>query len=146
MKTEKNAEARLEMINNIATVEKRQDRIEDAIERLTEISGDLNKMIAVHEQRLIQQEKQMTSLEDVVEKRREESEIKLKDVYDTIRTEDRSIIQELNKMREEANVQHEKLATKINTMEKMLWVYMGAFSVITFLIAYGPSILKLFVK
>jgi hypothetical protein len=134
------------MTNNIATLDRRQDRIEDAIERLTEISGDLNKMIAVHEQRLIQQEKQMTSLEDVVEKRREESEIKLKDVYDTIRTEDRSIIQELNKMREESTIQHEKLSLKINTMEKSLWVYMGGLSVITFLIAYGPSVLKLFVK
>jgi carboxyl-terminal processing protease len=58
----------------------RNNRMEDAIEKLTEVSSDLNKVIAVHEQRLNQQEKQMGNLETVVERRREESEIKLKDV------------------------------------------------------------------
>ena len=70
--------------------DKRMDKIEDAISRLTTISADLQKMLAVNEQRLIQQEKQVTSLEEVIEKRREESELKLKDVYDTIRVEDKN--------------------------------------------------------
>ena len=50
----------------------RNNRMEDAIEKLTEVSSDLNKVIAVHEQRLNQQEKQMGNLETVVERRREE--------------------------------------------------------------------------
>ena len=61
----------------------RNNRMEDAIEKLTEVSSDLNKVIAVHEQRLNQQEKQMGNLETVVERRREESEIKLKDVFNS---------------------------------------------------------------
>jgi chromosome segregation ATPase len=124
----------------------RNNRMEDAIEKLTEVSSDLNKVIAVHEQRLNQQEKQMGNLETVVEKRREESEIKLKDVYDTIRSEDRSILEELNNMRQEASIQHEKLQDRITLMEQKIWMYAGAISVLFFFISYGPSLLKLFGK
>lgn len=124
----------------------RNNRMEDAIEKLTEVSSDLNKVIAVHEQRLNQQEKQMGNLETVVEKRREESEIKLKDVYETIRSEDRSILEELNNMRLESNTQHEKLQDRITLMEQKIWMYAGALSVLFFLISYGPSLLKLLGK
>ena len=123
--------------------DKRMDKIEDAISRLTTISADLQKMLAVNEQRLIQQEKQVTSLEEVIEKRREESELKLKDVYDTIRVEDKNILEELNRMRTEANLQHEKLSIKITEMQKVIWIYMGGFALIAFLISYGGTIIKI---
>jgi hypothetical protein len=125
-------------------VEKRQDRLEDAIERLTEISSDLNKMIAVHEQRINQNEKSVSILETVVEKRREESDLKLKDVYDTIRIEDRNIISELDKMREEQKNQHAEISKKMTAMEKIIWIYMGGFTVVIFLITNGSAIFKLF--
>jgi len=123
--------------------DKRIDKIEDAISRLTTISADLQKMLAVNEQRLIQQEKQVNNLEEVVEKRREESELKLKDVYDTIRVEDRNILEELNRMRTEANIQHEKLSLKISEMQKVIWIYMGGFALIAFLISYGGPVVRL---
>lgn len=125
-------------------VEKRQDRLEDAIERLTEISSDLNKMIAVHEQRINQNEKSVSILENVVEKRREESDLKLKDVYETIRNEDRNIISELDKMREEQKNQHAEISKKMTAMEKIIWIYMGGFTVVIFLITNGSAIFKLF--
>jgi hypothetical protein len=132
------------MNEDLNRIERRQDRIDDVVEKLTDISSDLNKMIAVHEQRLNHQEKQMTILEDVVEKRREESDVKLKDVYDVMRSEDKKILDELKNMREEASKQHHSLAERFNKMEKILWTYMGGFSVVVFLITYAPTIFKLF--
>jgi hypothetical protein len=126
-------------------MERRQDRLEDAIERLTEISSDLNKMIAVHDQRINHNEKSMTSLENVVERRREESDSKLKDVYETIRSEDKNIIIELNKMRAEQKTQHDEISKKMTAMEKIIWVYMGGFSVIMFLLSNIDLITK-FIK
>mgnify|MGYP006285665857 CR=1 FL=1 len=38
-------------------LELKQSKLEDAIAKLTDISADLNKMVAVHELRLQQQEK-----------------------------------------------------------------------------------------
>lgn len=115
--------------------EKRQNRIEDAIERLTEISSDLNKMIAVHEQRITQQEKQTSFLGDILERRREESEVKLKEVYDTIRSEDRNILEEISTIK-----------IKMNKIEKMIWMYLGGVGVVVFLINYGPALMKILGK
>lgn len=122
------------------------ERIEDAIEKLTEISVDLSKMLAVHEQRLNQQEKQIDNLDGALQDFRGSSELKLKDVYDTIRTEDKNILEEITKIRVEANEQHEKMTDRITEMEKTIWVYMGGFTAIFFLLSYGQNILKLIIK
>jgi hypothetical protein len=133
-------------MDELELVEKRQDKIENAIEKLTQISGDLNKMLAVHEQRINQNEKNMNNLEDMLEKRREESNIQLKDVYDTMRAEDNKILTELNNMRKESTDQHTKLTDKITILENKMFYYLGGVSVIMFIIIYGPNIFKLFMK
>ena len=132
------------MIDNkqLSMFENRQDKIEDAITKLTEISSDLNKMIAVHELRLTQQEKSMDSLEDMFERRREEADDKLRIVYETMRSEDRLVIAEISKLRQEGEDQFEQLSKKIQGMEKMMYIYMGAFTVIAFILAYGPQIVR----
>jgi DNA repair exonuclease SbcCD ATPase subunit len=121
----------------------RQSKLEDAITKLTEISADLNKMIAVHELRISQQEKTMDSLVDVLERRRDEVDGKLNNVYNTMRSEDKNILEELENMREDFKEQYDKISKKISDMEKMMWTYMGGFSVIAFFLAYGDKILEL---
>lgn len=126
--------------------EKRIDRLEDVIEKLTEISADLNKMLAVQEQRLTQQEKSMGNIEDMVEKRREEYDKKLQNVYDVMRVEDTKILEELEEMRKEQKEQHKAISDKMTALEKIIWLYLGGFSVIVFLISYGPKVVELVVK
>lgn len=126
--------------------EKRLDRLEDVIEKLTEISADLNKMLAVQEQRLTHQEKNMGVIEDMVEKRREEYDKKLQNVYDVMRVEDTKILEELEKMRKEQKDQHKAITDKMAGLEKIIWMYLGGFSVIVFLISYGPKVIEIFAK
>jgi chromosome segregation ATPase len=121
-------------------------KVELAIERLTEISSDLNKMLAVHEQRINQHEKQMDNFGETLEKRREDSDLKLKEVYETIRSEDKNIIEEINKLRNESLSQHEKLTERIQELEQKIWMYVGGFAVVVFLVTYGQAILKFFAK
>jgi chromosome segregation ATPase len=121
----------------------RIDRIEHAIEKLTDISSDLNKMIAVHDQRLMHNEKTVSNIEEILEKRREEAEIKLKDVYDTIRSEDRNIILEITNLKAEAAAQYEKISHKISDMQKFIWTYTGALTIIAFLLSYGGPLIRL---
>lgn len=124
------------------TAEKRMDRMESVIERLSIIQTDLNKMLAVHEEKLNTTERNMNHLEEVVEKRREESDIKLKDVYDTMRSEDNKILTELNAIRKEAQEQHTKINDRITEIDKKLWMYTGGIAVIVFVITHGDHIIK----
>ena len=121
------------------------DRIESAIEKLTTISNELKTIIAVHEQRIGQQEKETIDIHQIIEKRREELNIQLKDVYDTMRDEDSKIIQEIIEMRKEATEQHKTLADKISQLEKYVWMSVGGFTIITFLITHGHKFLA-FIK
>lgn len=130
------------MASEIVNLEKRQDRMEAVIERLSVIQTDLNRMLAVHEERINSNQKNVTYLEEVVEKRREESDIKLKDVYETMRSEDNKILIELNNIRKESTEQHNTLTAKINEIEKRLWMYIGGVSVIVFVLTHTDTILK----
>lgn len=132
------------MTTGIEVCEKRLDRLEDAIEKLTEISSDLNKMLAVQEQRLSQQEKSISGVEISLEKRRIELDEKLNEVYRTMREEDKNIISKLEDIRIEHAKQHEELSDKINYIQKIMWTYMGAFSVILFLISNGSKVIDFF--
>lgn len=107
------------------------DRIETAIEKLTVVSVELKAMLAVHEQRIIQQEKNSDDLHDIVEKRRDELDIKLKDVYNTMRDQDKSIVEEIAKLRKESTDQHNVLSGKINQLERYIWMAVGGGMVIT---------------
>ena len=117
--------------NTVNNMERRQDRMEDVVDRLTNISADLSKMIAVHEQRLNQQERQLTLFENLTERRREEYDEKLGIVF-----------KKIDDLRKDSTAQYEQLAEKIVDMEKQMWRLGGAFAVLAFILAYGPSIIK----
>lgn len=119
------------------------DRIEAAIEKLTNVSIELKAMLAVHEQRITKQEKDSDDLHDIVEKRRDELDTKLKDVYDTMRDQDKSIVEEIAKLRKESTEQHNILHTKINQLERYIYIAIGGGMVITWLMTNAANYLKL---
>ena len=119
------------------------DRIETAIEKLTNVSVELKQMLAVHEQRITQQEKNSDELHMIVEKRRDELDIKLKDVYDIMRQQDNSVLEEIAKLRKESSEQHHILHSKINQLEKYIYVAIGGGMVITWFLTNAANYLKL---
>ncbi len=117
----------------------RQSKIEDAIAKLTEISADLNKMVAVHELRLSQQEKVTDSIEIILEKRRDEVQAKEEAIYDTIEKETAAVSKKIDES-------YDKLSKKIGDLEKMMWVYGGGFALAAFIIANWGDVAKLLLK
>jgi len=118
------------------------ERIEAAIDKLTDISSDLKAMIAVQEARITQHEKQAEVIETKLEKRREELDQKLKDVYDTIRTQDKAILDEIKAVREEQNKHYACLNEKIAAIQKYIWMAIGGGTVL----GYGFSFIATFFK
>jgi cell fate regulator YaaT (PSP1 superfamily) len=117
--------------------------VESTLERLTEIAGDLKTIIAVHDQRIQQQEKETLLISTTVERRREELDKKLKDVYDTIREQDNHILKEICDLREESNKQHKILSEKISALEKYIFIAIGGGIVITWILTNLANYLKL---
>jgi ElaB/YqjD/DUF883 family membrane-anchored ribosome-binding protein len=102
------------------------EKFDVAIDRLTEVSQSVDKMLAVHETRLVQQEQQREILHQRI------SDFK-KETMDEIRA-----------LRDENTRQHRDLETRIGKVEKWRWFVVGVASVIGFLFAQMANISKLF--
>jgi hypothetical protein len=118
------------------------ERIESAIVRLTDISSDLKSMISNQEARIAQHEKQAEAVEIKLEKRREELDQKLKDVYDTIREQDQTILTEIKAVREEHNKHYQCLNDKITAIQRYIWMAIGG----GVILGYGFSFITTFYK
>lgn len=105
--------------------------MEDAIERLTQISYDLNRMLAVQDQRITQQERTVHNIEKTAEDRKGETLAQFK-VIDA----------KIEELEEKHGKQIEEIKKEIKNIEKIIWTYLGGFSVIVFLISYGDDILQ----
>lgn len=116
----------------LVNLENRQSKVEDAIAKLTEISSDLNKMLAVHELRITQQEKITDSIEIILEKRRDEFEEKIEKLYTVTKEHDENILDQLSKVK-----------TEIAEVKRQLWIYMGGVVVLAFILANFGDLAKL---
>jgi len=121
------------------------DRIESIIERLTDISSELKSIIAVHEQRLNQQEKDTNVIFKLLENRRKELDDKINEVYVDMTSKDNNILEHIEQMRKEANEQHKALNEKISKLEKFIWVAIGGGMVLVWLLSNISTYFKLFV-
>ena len=118
------------------------DRIEQAIEKLTNISAELKTMIAVHEQRITNQEKDSDDIHNTLEQRRIELDAHLVKVYDTMREQDKGILDEISRLRKESSDQHTILSNKIAQLEKFIWMAIGGGIVITWILTNLTNYLK----
>jgi len=126
-----------------ADFENRFNKIDDAIQRLAAVSSDLSKMLAVHEQRLTQQEKSSDNIVMLLEKRREDLELKLKEVYETMREEDGAILDEIKKSRIASDEHHERMEAKVSKLERLALMAMGSAVTIGFIIGLVERYYKL---
>lgn len=126
------------------------DRLDTTIDRLTDISTNISQLLAVHETKLSAQEIISKQTTDLVEKRRMETDEKLqtiharissgeKDLADKIDTQYDEIMSELKEMRKESTEQHNKLSSRINTMEKWMWTVIGGAIVVGSLITLATK-------
>lgn len=130
------------MVEDIWT-NNRFDKIENWMQKLTEISVDLKSMLAVHEQRLGQHDKQQDHIENIVEQRRLQTDKQIDDVYNTMRNQDNNILEEISKLRKESTDQYSKLSNKINQMERYIWMAVGGGMVGVWVMSYLANYFKI---
>lgn len=123
--------------------DQRFDKIEEAISRLSSVASDMSRMLAVHDQRLQQQEKMSDTIGAQLEKRKDEVDKKFDLVYETIKAGDESIKQEIKKIVDARDKQIDGANEKISRLEKWQWMVMGGSAVIGYLIHLGLNAAKI---
>jgi len=122
----------------------RYSKIDDAIQRLASVSADLSKMLAVHELRLTQQEKNTDNITFLMEKRREDLESKLKEVYETMKEEDGAILDEIRKSRQASDEHHQRLEAKVTKLERLALLVTGSAITVGFILGMVEKYFKIF--
>jgi len=102
------------------------EKFDDAIDRLSDISTSVDKMLAVHEMRLQNQEQQREIIHQRI------SDMKKEMTY------------EFRLLRDENRKQHGETNERLAKLERWRWFVVGVATVIGFIVAQMPILSKLF--
>ena len=86
-------------------------KLETAIEKLSELNTSVSKILAVHEERITTQEE-----------------------IDTV------LFTKIDQLRDKMDVDHHSVLSRIQSLDKKIWIAIGSIAVITFIIAETPII------
>ena len=114
------------------------DRLDVAIEKLTDVSNSINRMLAVHEEKIARQEEAIFEAETKIEERRSELLIKIDELHSRITTNTKEIMTAATAQHQSQNKEIQKirdeLVARVGVLEKWRHVLIGGSIVIGFLL------------
>ena len=114
------------------------DRLDEAIEKLTDVSNSIHRMLAVHEEKIARQEEAIVEAEQQIEIRRGELMVKIDELHSRITTNTKEIMTAAAQQHAQQNKEIQKLHNEINlrigVLEKWRHVLIGGSIVIGFLL------------
>jgi len=125
------------------------DRLDTTIDKLSEVANSVSHLLAVHESKIAHSDDVLAKNTVLFEARRIEVDEKIKDVYKRVQEGEQSVMSklddetdaiftELKAMRKESTDQHNKLADRINQMERWMWMAVGGVAALTLIINNFP--------
>lgn len=114
------------------------DRLDIAIEKLTDVSNSINRMLAVHEEKIARQEEALYDAEQQIEVRRNELLGKIDELHSRITTNTKEIMTAAAQQHAEQNKEIQKIQREIEqrvgVLEKWRHVLIGGSIVVGFLL------------
>ena len=113
-------------------------RLDIAIDKLTDVSNSIHRMLAVHEEKLARQEEASYELEKQIETRRSEMLDKIDDLHSRITNNTKEIMLAAREQYESQNKEIQKIrdeiTARVGVLEKWRHVLIGGSIVIGFLL------------
>ena len=114
------------------------DRLDIAIEKLTDVSNSIHRMLAVHEEKIARQEEAIFEAEQKIEIRRGELLVKIDELHSRITTNTKEIMTAASQQHEAQNKEIQKIRDDINNrvgvLERRRYVIIGGSIVAGFLL------------
>ena len=113
-------------------------RLDVAIDKLTDVSNSIHRMLAVHEEKLARQEEASYELEKQIEKRRTELLSKIDELHSRVTTNTKEIMITAAAQHESQNKEiqkiREELTSRVGVLERWRYVLIGGAIVAGFLL------------
>mgnify|MGYP001046156796 FL=1 len=124
--------------SKVSDMEKLHVRLDDAISKISEVSNCINRMLAVHEEKLANQEEAVFAAEELIETRRSELSNEIKELHSRITTNTKEIMSIATQQHKEHTDAIQKLHKDINkrvgVLEKWRHVLIGSSIVVGFIL------------
>ena len=104
-------------IENINSI---HNRLDTAIDKLTDVSTSIKSMLAVHEEKLGQQEKVDEVIFNKIRERADEIERVNRELTDHINLTEKRLLNEIKSLRND-------IGDRVGTLEKYKWLILGGF-------------------
>jgi len=111
----------LENVNSI------NNRLDMAIEKLADVSSSIKSMLAVHEEKITQQEKTDEIIFEKIKDRADEIDSVYRELQREINQVERRLLIEIKALRND-------IGTRVSMLEKLRWILLGAAIVVVFLL------------
>ena len=120
--------------NEVEQVASVNTKLDNAIDKLTDISGGIKSMLAVHEEKLSKQEEIDKAIFNLLENRRVESDSKFEDIHSRLNKSVENLREEVELSEKRLMCEIKSLASnldgRIGVFEKYRWIIIGAAIVI----------------
>ena len=114
------------------------NRLDVAIEKLTDVSNSIHRMLAVHEEKISRQEESLIEAEQKLEVRRSEVIVKIDELHSRITTNAKEIMTAAAAQHTQQNKEiqkiKEELAARVGVLEKWRHVLIGCSIVAGFIL------------
>ena len=114
------------------------DRLDIAIEKLTDVYNSINRMLAVHEEKLARQEESIMDAEQKIERRRAELSKQIDELHSRVTTNTKEIMTAASAQHAQQNKEiqriRDELVSRVGVLEKWRHVLIGGSIVIGFML------------
>ena len=114
------------------------DRLDIAIEKLTDVSNSIHRMLAVHEEKIARQEEAIFEAEQKIEVRRSELLIKIDELHSRVTTNTKEIMTAASAQHQQKNKEiqrmRDELISRVGVLEKWRHVLIGGSIVVGFML------------
>jgi hypothetical protein len=120
------------------------DRLDITIEKLTEVSTTVSRLLAVQENRLENQEKIADKLQTSFENHKSETNKTVKEIYVKIQdveadllkdmeSNQDKVIKKIDELKTEGSTQHKEMSDRMTRLERWMWILIGGGVVLGFI-------------
>ena len=118
------------------------EKLDVAIEKLTDVSNSIHRMLAVQEEKIARQEEAIFEAEQQIETRRTELTAKIDELHSRITTNTKEIMTTASAQHKEHTEAIQRLRddlqNRVGVLEKWRWIIIGGSIVVGFLIQKLP--------
>ena len=120
------------LTKDIENVNSIQEKLDTAIDKLTEVSSHIKSMLAVHEEKINRQEQQDDIIFDKIKDRAEEIDTVYRELKKDIEMTEKRLLCEIKALRND-------IGSRVNMLEKWKWLIVGGSIVVGWVVSKNFS-------